>query len=142
MKKLNINHLAVLASVVLLFVLGFLWYGPIFGEQWMGMVGLDPAEVEANPPGAGVWITNIISSVAGVYALAWLLSRLGVNSALQCAVHGFIIAFAFVFLSLMTNDMFAQNPYGLSWIVGGFSVVGLTLTGLILGAWQKKTPAA
>ncbi len=70
MKELKINHLAVWVSVVMLFVLGFLWYGPIFGEPWMGMVGLDMAKIEANPPGAGIWLTNIVSSVASMYALA------------------------------------------------------------------------
>ena len=39
-QKLKINHLAVWLCVILLFVLGFLWYGPFFGDQWMEMVGL------------------------------------------------------------------------------------------------------
>jgi len=52
MKELKINYLAVLVAVVLQFVLGFLWYGPLFGEPWMEMVGFDMATVEANPPGA------------------------------------------------------------------------------------------
>ena len=60
MRKLTINHPAVWLGVVLLSILGFMWYGPLFGETWMGMEGLNPTEVEANPPGAGVWITNFI----------------------------------------------------------------------------------
>lgn len=40
MNELKINHLAVLVSVIWMFVLGFLWYGPLFGESWMSMVGL------------------------------------------------------------------------------------------------------
>ena len=59
--SLKINHLAVWACVVLSFVIGFIWYDSLFGDTWMAMVGLDRATVEANPPGAGVWITNIIS---------------------------------------------------------------------------------
>ena len=48
MKELKINHLAVLVAVILQFVLGFLWYGNVlFGEAWMGMVGLDMAAIEA-----------------------------------------------------------------------------------------------
>ncbi len=137
MKKLKINHAAVWVSVVLLTVLGFLWYGPLFGDPWMAMVGLDKATVEANPPGAGAWITNIIATVAPVYTLAWLFTGLHVESALRGAGIGFLIAFSFVFLTNMTSDMFAQNPYALSWITGGFTLVAMALAGLILGAWRK-----
>lgn len=137
MKELKINHLAVWASVVLLTVLGFLWYGPLFGDPWMAMVGLDRASVEANPPGAGIWITNIIATVVPVYVLAWLFTKLNVESALRGAGLGLLISFSFIFLSTMTSDMFAQNPYALSWITGGFSMLAITLAGLVLGAWRK-----
>ena len=69
----KVNHYAVWVCVVLLFGLGFLWYGPLLGEQWMGMVGLDMATVEANPPVTGVWITNFVATVLPLYVLAWLL---------------------------------------------------------------------
>ena len=137
MEKLKINHAAVWVSIVLLHVLGFLWYGPIFGEKWMSLVGLDMATIEANPPGTGVWITNFVSTVVPVYVLAWLFTKLDVSSALQGAGIGLLIGFSFVHLSDMTGDMFARQPYALSWITGGFSMVSLALTGLILGAWRK-----
>ncbi len=137
MKELKINHVAVWVGVVLLSVLGFVWYGPIFGDQWMSLEGLDPAVIEANPPGASVWITNVIATVVPLYALAWLFTRLNVSSAVEGAGIGLLIGFSFVFLSRMTNDMFAQNPYGLSWIVGGFNVLSLIVGGALLGGWRK-----
>lgn len=139
--NLKINHLAVWACVVLSFVLGFAWYGPLFGEQWMQMVGLDMATIEANPPGAGVWITNLIASVLPIYVLAWLFVKLDVTSGMRGAGIGLLITFTFVFLSKMTGDMFAKNPYALSWITGGFDMVVVTLSGFILGAWTKKSTA-
>jgi hypothetical protein len=63
------------------------------------------------------------------------------NSALQGAGIGLLIGFSFVHLSIMTGDMFAQNPYALSWINGGFSMVNLVVAGLILGAWRKYEAA-
>ena len=141
MEKLKINHAAVWVAIVLLHVLGFLWYGVLFQDQWMNLVGLDLATIEANPAGAGVWLTNTVATVVPVYVLAWLFTKLNVNTALQGAGIGLLIGFAFVHLSTMTNDMFAQNPYGLSWITGGFSMVSLAIAGLILGAWRKYEDA-
>ncbi len=137
MGTLKINHLAVWVVIVLLHVLGFLWYGPLFGDQWMELEGLDMATLEANPPGAGVWITNFIATVVPVYVLAWLFTKLNIENAGTGALVGLLIAFAFSHLSTMTSDMFAQEHYELSWITGGFNLVAMAIAGLVLGAWRK-----
>ena len=135
---LKINHAAVWVCVVLSFVLGFLWYGPLFGDPWMAMVGLDLETIEANPPGAAIWITNVISSVIPFYVLAWLYTKLDVRSGLRGAGIALLIAFSFDFLARMTSDLFAQAPYGLAWITGGFDMVILAVSGFILGIWRKE----
>jgi hypothetical protein len=137
MKELKINHLAVLVAVVLQFVIGFLWYGPIFGDAWMGMVGLDMATIEADPAGAGEWITNLVSAVVSMYVLAWLFTKIPVTSLVKGLFTGLLIGFAFVLMSIMTSGMFAKDPYGLAWITGGFTTVGLGVGGAVLGAWKK-----
>lgn len=138
MENLKINHAAVWVSVVVLFALGFLWYDLLFGEKWMALVGLDMEAIDNNPSIIGTWISNLISSVLSMYLLAWLLSKLNVTSGLKGAVNGLLIAFVFIFLTTMVNNMFAQSPYELAWVTGGFSMVGFTINGFILGAWTKK----
>ena len=86
MKELKVNYLAVLVAIVLQFVFGFLWYGPIFGDAWMGMVGLTEEAVMADPAGAGEWITNIVSAVVSMYVLAWLFTKLNVKDRLGIAL--------------------------------------------------------
>ena len=137
MKELKVNHLAVLVAVVLQFVLGFLWYGPLFGEPWMAAVGLDMATIEADPAGAGEWITNIFTAVLSMYVLAWLFTRIPVTSLVQGLLIGLLLGFAFVLMSNMTSGMFAKDPYELAWITGGFTTVGLGVGGAVLGAWKK-----
>ena len=137
MKELKINHLAVLVAIVLQFVLGFLWYGPLFGDAWMEMVGLDMATIEADPAAAGEWITNIFSSIVSMYVLAWLFTKMNVDTLVKGCLYGLIIGFSFVLLSLMTSGMFAKDPYGLAWITGGFTTLGLAVGGAVLGAWKK-----
>lgn len=138
MNDLKINHPAVWISVILQFGIGFLWYGPLFGDAWMSMKGLDPAILEADPAGAGEWITNLVSAVASIYLLAWLFVKLKVSSLLKGAFYGFIIGFVFVFLSVKTSGAFGKDPYWLAFVEGGFTTVGLTVAGAILGVWPKK----
>jgi hypothetical protein len=137
MTHLKINHLAVLVCLILMHVLGFLWYGPLFGDQWMPMVGLNPENMEGGFD-AGLWITNLIASLAPLYLLAWLFTQLNVTSGMRGAVIAFLITFCFHHLSVMSGNMFAGEPYGLAWITGGFSLVGLSISGFILGAWTKR----
>jgi hypothetical protein len=35
-----VNYIAVLAAAVASMVLGFLWYGPLFGKMWMKLMGV------------------------------------------------------------------------------------------------------
>lgn len=134
----SINHAAVWVCVILLTGLGFLWYETLFGELWMEMSGLSLADIEANPPGAGVWITNFIATVVPLYVLAWLLHNMNVEFGMGGAGIGLLISFSFVFLTIMTGNMFAMKPYALSWITGGYGMVAMTLSGFILGVWRKK----
>lgn len=35
-----VNYLAILVAAVLSMVLGFLWYGPLFGKEWTKLMGV------------------------------------------------------------------------------------------------------
>ena len=138
MNNLKINHLAVFVCLILMHLLGFLWYGPLFQEQWMSMVGMDQTMMETDAMEPGIWLTNFVASLAPLYVLSWLFTKMHVTSGLRGAGIAFLITFCFHHLPLMSGNMFAGEPYGLAWITGGFSIVGLTLSGFILGAWTKQ----
>ena len=40
--ELKINILAILVAVVVNFILGFIWYTPLFGKTWGKEMGYDP----------------------------------------------------------------------------------------------------
>lgn len=138
MNPVKINHLAAIVCIVALHVLGFLWYGPLFGEAWMGMIGVTMESMEANPPSNMIWVTNFIASAASVYVLAWILAKLGITSGVNGAGVAFLLTLCLHVLVVVNGNMFAQAPAGLGWITGGFSLVGNTISGFILGAWVKK----
>ncbi|HQQ97673.1 MAG TPA: DUF1761 domain-containing protein [Cyclobacteriaceae bacterium] len=138
MNQPKINHVAVLVSTVLCFVIGGTWYGPLFQDQWLTMVHLDLETVNQNPPSAGAWITNVLSAVVPLYVMAWLFGKLNITTGVKGAVTAFVLVFAFYHLPTMTAGMFSKFPYGLAWLTGGFEMVSLTLGGFIIGAWQKK----
>lgn len=138
MNEIKINHGAAIVSIIWMFVLGFLWYGPLFLEQWLSLLGMTMEEAEANQPGASIWISNIVGSAAGIYFISWLFVQLKVQSLIKGLILGILIGFIFNLLPTMINGFYANAPYGLAWITGGFQTVGWGVAGLILGAWTKK----
>lgn len=138
MNNLRINHLAVWVCIVVMHAFGFLWYGPLFGDQWLALVGMDQASMQEESGDMGVWIMNSVAIIASAYVLAWLLVKLGATG-IRAAGIAFIVAFVIHHLNTMNANMFADVPYGLAWITGGYVVASLTIAGFILGSWVKRS---
>ena len=94
-------------------------------------------EADAASANIGMWITNSISIIIPVYVLAWLFTKLNIDNLVSGLATGVLIGFSFYLLPRMTADMFAQSPYGLTWIVGGYNLTAMGLAGIILGGWRK-----
>lgn len=130
---MQINWLAVLAASLVGFVVGAIWYGPVFGKTWMGLVGLkeeDAARVNMAKVYGICFVLQLIMSVN----LAMFLGT-GVNAGMG-ALYGFAAGFGWVALAFAINALFEQKPLKYMLINGGYWSVVFTLMGLILGAWH------
>jgi ABC-type uncharacterized transport system permease subunit len=87
----------------------------------------------------------IAASVAVNYALAWLTSRLNATSAVAGLKIAIVCWFAFLFVEYSTISAFSAfetNPWPLVFINMGRPFLAFALSGLVLGAWQKRVVAA
>lgn len=67
----DMNILAVLVAAAAMFVIGFLWHGPLFGKTWMRLAGVampDPQPTFSSMVPQMIWnyIANVV--IAGVFA--------------------------------------------------------------------------
>lgn len=128
----GINWLAVLAAAVSAFVLGGVWYGPLFKRVWCREAGIDMDAKPAHP--ARVFGVAFASALASAVMFAWLL---GAQPQLQLAIHhGFMIGLAFVAMSFAINYSFAARSLKLWLIDAGYHTLQFTLYGVILGVWH------
>ncbi|MBL0237455.1 MAG: DUF1761 domain-containing protein [Saprospiraceae bacterium] len=67
--ELQINMTAIAIAVVANFVLGFLWYTPLFGKAWGKEMGYDPNE----KPDNSVMIKGMAFMLIGNILFAWVL---------------------------------------------------------------------
>jgi len=71
MPDIQVNILAVIVAVVVNFILGFIWYAPLFGRIWATEMGFDPNE----KPEVRTMAKGMIIMVIGNFLLAWVLAH-------------------------------------------------------------------
>ncbi|RJQ34056.1 DUF1761 domain-containing protein [Candidatus Parcubacteria bacterium] len=136
-----INLLAVIGAAAAAIVLGFLWYGPVFGKKWMQEAGLTEEKLNAaKAKGMGKTYTiMVVSTLIMSYVLAHsllfantYLNTSGVSAGLQAGFWNWLGYVVPVSLGAVLWD-------GKSWtywfITAGYYLASLLAMGVILALW-------
>ena len=128
----NINWLAVLVATVLTFVLGGLWYGPLFGKAWQKRMGLADDELQRDM--ARTFAVAFLLALVSAVNLAFFL---GPTATIAFGTGaGAATGFGFVATSLGITYAFGRRPLSLALIDAGYHAVSFTMMGALLGAWH------
>ncbi|KAF1694914.1 DUF1761 domain-containing protein [Pseudoxanthomonas koreensis] len=128
----DLNLWAVLAAALSAFLLGGIWYGPLFRKAWCREAGLDPDAPGGHP--ALVFGGAFVASLVAAAAFAWFL---GPAPAVGHAVGaGAVTGLCWVAASFGINYLFAGRSLKMWLIDGGYHVVQFALYGLVLGLWH------
>lgn len=73
MPEIHINMTAIILAVVANFILGFLWYTPLFGKIWAKEMGFNLESGEK--PAASVMIKNMAIMIVGNFLTAWVFAH-------------------------------------------------------------------
>ena len=136
----RINHVAVWILVIVHQLVGWGWYA-IFGNIWLNLHAKTMTDIERTHDWIA-YVTAIIASIFVNYALAWLISRLNAVSAMAGLKIALLCWFAFLFVEYATIAVFSAfetNPWPLIFIDMGRPFVAFAISGLVLGAWRKRT---
>ncbi len=138
---INISVMSMIGAVVANVVLGFLWYGPLFGKPWMKMMGFDAQSMDkSKQKGMGkTYAIMIVGSFVTVYVLAFslvfaeaYLHVTGWQAGLQA---GFWNWLGFMAPVHMGDQLWGGKPWKLFLITACYSLVSLMLSGVILAVW-------
>ena len=128
----QIGWLPALACALSAFVLGGLWYGPLFKQAWCREAGVQPDAPARHPRH-----TFAIAFVAAFIAAVAFQCLIGPAPGLRVAlIDGFLAGLALVAMSFAINYAFAGRSLKLWLIDGGYHTLQFTLYGLIIGLWQ------
>lgn len=131
------NYAAVVVSAVVYWLLGALWYGFLFGKEYVVLEHLTDEQLKSASPVLPYLITFFLNLLIA-FVLAQLCTWRTANTAAKGASLGILLWIGFVGPITYTTYMYEMRPLGLFAINQFYSLVGLFLMGLILGAWTKK----
>lgn len=69
----DINYLAVVVAAIAAMVLGFVWYGPLFGKPWMQLMGFTKDTID-QMKGKGM-TKNYVLMMVGALVMAYVLAH-------------------------------------------------------------------
>jgi hypothetical protein len=128
----HLNWPAVLVAALLGFIIGGLWYGPLFLKPWARIVGTSEERRRAgNRP-----LIFTLAFVANLLTATGLALLIGGGDWKFGLFAGYLAGLAFVATSLGVIYLFEQRPLQLFLINAGYQVVNFTAMGAVLGAWH------
>jgi hypothetical protein len=132
----HLNHLAIITSAVILWVLGAAWYSPaLFAKPWMALLGITP-----DPSKKKDLMGGMIASFIGDLILALVLAHLVVWSGASTigwgAFIGFLAWLGFIAAPNFPQGLYENRPFKLFLINSGYWFVGLLIVGALLAVWH------
>jgi len=130
----NINWLATVVAALSSFVVGGLWYSKLlFGSAWMTASNLTEDQLKTGNKGKIFGVTFLFSLIMAVNIAMWL-SGPGTDLEFGSKVgfHAGLITFS----AIGTVGLFELKSWKYIFINGFYSLVSLTLMGVIIGAWR------
>ncbi len=133
MLEWDVNLLAVIVAVVAHQVLGFLWYGPLFGRTWMAATG--KTEEDIGSPNAAIAV-GVVGSILSAIALGLWVSLAGEPDVGSGVTYGLVAGIGFAAATIATQGAFESKNQTVTWLYIAYQVVSFAIMGAIIGAWR------
>jgi hypothetical protein len=134
----HISILAVLVCGVASLVIGFVWYGPLFGKAWAGYSGWTDEKVKAIPSSrmASTYLLAFAAALVTAYALAVLIRAMGIVRIGDGLTLGLVTGIGFAAMAFATTFLFEHKPLGHWLIVSGYQIVYQVVAAVIITLWR------
>lgn len=128
----DINWLAVIVSALSTFLIGGLWYGPLFLKLWQQEAGITDEDMKRRHP-AIVFGGAFLLNIGAAYILGHVLATYGNPPAKRDIMIAFGVALGFIVTAFGVSYLFAGKSMKLFAIDAGYWVVTYTMMGAIFG---------
>ncbi len=128
-----LNWWAILVATIAGFVLGGIWYGPLFGKAWMAAIGKTADDIKPSPT---PFVVSFVTALVTAIVLALLINALGVVRVVDGAILGLVMGVGFIATAMASDSAFCGWGLRLFLIQAGYRIAYSVLMGAILTWWR------
>lgn len=138
----SVNLWAVLLNAIIAMVIGFLWYGPVFGKQWTASMGWTEAQVQERMKKSGSlsYLWMLLGALVMALVLGHSITFTAAYQTFTGPALGVWIAFwcwaGFVAPSSLAGVLWEGKPWKWWFILNGYYLVTLIVMGIVFGVWM------
>jgi hypothetical protein len=130
----NLNWLSIFIAAVSAFVLGGLWYSPfLFAKRWMKETGITEEQTKKANMTKIFSLGFLLALIAAFFLAMFIGSEKG---AVFGATAGFMAGLGWVFTFMGISYLFESRTLAHFLINSVYSIISLTIMGLIIGGMQ------
>ncbi len=128
----TINWLSVIVAALSAFLIGGIWYGPLFGRTWMRLFNFTEEDLKKRSIPLTFGLSLFLAFIAALNLEMFIGAEAG---AAYGTIAGFLAGIGWVATYLGIIYLFEMQSIKAFLINGGYCVVSLTVMGLLLGLW-------
>ena len=132
----QVNWLAVAAGTLAYYLLGALWFTPLFGAAWDRAVGFERPTGYRFPP--IYYVVPFITALLATTATGLLVAALEITGLSEAVVLALVLGVGYAAAVSLTNAVTPTTPRPLllGAVAGGYHVVGTLVVSVILSVWR------
>ena len=128
----NANLLAILVAAACGFLVGGIWYGPLFGKAWQREIGMTDDDLKSANM-LKIYGTAFLFSVLSAVFLGHLFAHFGEMSLRSTMMISVGVALGFIVPAIGTNYLFGRKSGKLFAIDAGYWIAFYAAMGLVFG---------
>ena len=132
----TVNYWHAAVAAIAAFAVGALWYGPLFGKQWMKLSGITPQKMKSSKksPAKSMGIGFVLTVVTATI-LACVLAHVQAGTMAEALQIAFVIWLGFPMPVEAGSVIWEGKPFKLLVLNSLHSLVSLLIMAAIITAW-------
>ena len=137
---MKINYPAVIVATILHFILGGIWYGLIFGNKFIQLMGWTDSQLKQiqSQSNGKEYLIAFLSSLILVYILAHFVQYTNARSVTGGMQTAFWLWLGFVATTQIATVIFEGRSLGLYLLNIGYQLVACAIAGIVLALWRPR----
>ena len=137
---MKINYVAVIVTTIVHFVIGGLWYGLLFGNKFIQLIGWSPEKLQqvANQSNGREYLFALLTSFILVYVLAHFVQHTKARNIASGMQTAFWLWLGFVATTQLSTVIFEERNFGLYLLNVGYQLVACLVCGAVLAVWSPR----